>query len=123
MVCGGCYCAPGETCKKCPCHKNGKMKTDKKKSQVAGQHPEPPSVQAARKQLATPTAPPLTKLSAATQKHRYFCLCRKCWKGYENDVNTWHPRCPDCGQLMENRPLEEIQNFVKKYGKESANER
>lgn len=125
-ICGDCFCAPTEKCG-CVCH-GGALK--KMLGKITGASPakeSAPKVQpTAAPEVAAPVAEQpieLPKLSEVSTKHRYFCYCQKCAAGFENDVNTFHPRCPHCGQMMMNRPKEEIVNLVKKYGKESANER
>ena len=49
----------------------------------------------------------LPKLSEMDQKES-FAYCHRCNGGFENDVNTQHPKCPSCGILMMNMEKEAV---------------
>ena len=53
------------------------------------------------------------KLSEVEHKVKYFAYCDKCVKGFENDVDTLHPKCPNCGVLMMNMAKEAIETNIK----------
>ena len=65
-----------------------------------------------------PPEPVFEKLSSIPGGKRYV-KCFRCRHIFENDVNTSHAPCPECGAVMENISFEAAKNLKEQWDRES----